>query len=30
LYHAYMETTGEVMTKADFDNWVLEQGGHTA
>ncbi len=30
LYHAYMETTGEVMTKADFDNWILEQGGHTA
>ena len=30
LYHAYMETTGEVMTKADFDNWVIDQGGHTA
>jgi len=30
LYHAYMETTGEVMTKADFDNWVIAQGGHTA
>ncbi len=30
LYHAYMETTGEVMTKDDFDNWVIAQGGHTA
>ncbi|MFZ4063352.1 MAG: cytochrome c oxidase subunit II [Candidatus Nanopelagicaceae bacterium] len=30
LYHAYMETTGEVMTVEDFDNWVLAQGGHTA
>ena len=29
LYHAYMETTGEVMKKADFDNWVIAQGGHT-
>ncbi|CAB4539479.1 unannotated protein [freshwater metagenome] len=30
LYHTYMETTGEVMSKADFDNWVTTQGGHTA
>ena len=30
LYHAYMETTGEVMTKADFDNWVTANGGHVA
>lgn len=30
LYHAYMETTGAVMTRADFNNWVTAQGGHTA
>lgn len=30
LYHAYMETTGEVMTKDDFENWVIAQGGHNA
>jgi cytochrome c oxidase subunit 2 len=30
LYHAYMETKGEVMTKDDFENWVIAQGGHTA
>jgi len=30
LYHAYMETSGAVMTRADFDNWVTAQGGHTA
>lgn len=30
LYHAYMETTGEVMTTADFDNWVTTNGGHIA
>lgn len=30
LYHAYMETTGEVMTLDDFNNWVVAQGGHTA
>jgi cytochrome c oxidase subunit 2 len=30
LYHAYMETTGAVMTRTDFNNWVTAQGGHTA
>jgi cytochrome c oxidase subunit 2 len=31
LYHAYMETGGEVMSVADFDAWVTShQGGHTA
>ena len=30
LYHAYMETTGEVMSSTDFNNWVIAQGGHTA
>jgi cytochrome c oxidase subunit 2 len=30
LYHAYMETNGEIMTSADFNNWVTTQGGHTA
>ncbi|TSA22491.1 MAG: cytochrome c oxidase subunit II [Actinomycetales bacterium] len=30
LYHAYMETTGEVMTVDDFNNWVVAQGGHSA
>ena len=30
LYHAYMETTGEVMTPTNFDAWVLAQGGHSA
>jgi cytochrome c oxidase subunit 2 len=30
LYHAYMETTGEVMSLTDFNNWVIAQGGHTA
>jgi cytochrome c oxidase subunit 2 len=30
LYHAYMQTTGEVMTSSDFNNWVTSQGGHTA
>ncbi len=30
LYHAYMETTGAVTTRADFNNWVTAQGGHTA
>jgi cytochrome c oxidase subunit 2 len=29
LYHAYMETTGEVMSLTDFNNWVIAQGGHT-
>ena len=27
LYHAYMETSGDVMTKADFNNWVTQNGG---
>jgi cytochrome c oxidase subunit 2 len=27
LYHAYMETNGDVMTKADFNNWVTQNGG---
>ena len=30
LLHAYMETTGEVMSLTDFNNWVISQGGHTA
>jgi cytochrome c oxidase subunit 2 len=30
LYHAYMETNGEVMSQADFNAWVVAQGGHTA
>jgi cytochrome c oxidase subunit 2 len=30
LYHAYMETTGEVMTTTDFNNWVTTNGGHVA
>ena len=30
LYHAYMETTGAVMTADDFNKWVIAQGGHTA
>ena len=30
LYHAYMETTGEVMSLTDFNNWIIAQGGHTA
>jgi len=30
LYHAYMETNGEIMTSADFNNWVTAQGGHRA
>ncbi len=30
LYHAYMETTGAVMTTDDFNKWVITQGGHTA
>jgi cytochrome c oxidase subunit II len=28
LYHAYMETNGEVMKTTDFNNWVTENGGH--
>ena len=27
LYHAYMETSGEVMTKDDFNSWVTANGG---
>jgi len=30
LYHAYMETTGEIQSASDFDAWVLAQGGHKA
>jgi cytochrome c oxidase subunit II len=30
LYHAYMESTGNVMTTNDFNNWVTAQGGHSA
>jgi cytochrome c oxidase subunit 2 len=30
LYHAYMETSGEVMLKEDFNNWVSSKGGHQA
>jgi len=30
LYHAYMETGGNIMTTANFDNWVTAQGGHNA
>ena len=29
LYHAYMETEGHVMSVADFDNWVAENGGRS-
>ncbi len=27
LHHAYMETTIEVVSKAQFDSWIREQGG---
>ncbi len=30
LYHAYMETNGAVMSKSDFNAWVVAQGGHTS
>ena len=30
LYHAYMETSGEIMTTDDFNNWVTSNGGHVA
>ena len=30
LYHAYMETQGEVMAPTDFNQWVTAQGGHAA
>ena len=30
LYHAYMESEGEIMTMANFNTWVTSQGGHTA
>ena len=30
LYHAYMETTGEIQSASDFDAWVVAQGGHKA
>ena len=30
LYHAYMETSGEVQSQSDFNAWVVAQGGHNA
>ena len=30
LYHAYMETSGEVVTEDNFKNWVTANGGHNA
>jgi len=30
LYHAYMETSGSVVTEDNFNNWVTANGGHTA
>jgi cytochrome c oxidase subunit 2 len=30
LYHAYMETSGKVMTTDDFNNWITTNGGHVA
>jgi cytochrome c oxidase subunit 2 len=30
LYHAYMETSGKVVTEDDFKNWVTSNGGHNA
>ena len=30
LYHAYMESEGEIMTAANFNSWVKAEGGHTA
>ena len=30
LYHAYMETNGEVMAQTDFEKWVTDNGGHNA
>ena len=30
LYHAYMETDGQIMTPENFNNWIKSQGGHTA
>lgn len=30
LYHAYMESEGEIMTASDFNSWVTAEGGHTA
>jgi cytochrome c oxidase subunit 2 len=30
LYHAYMETSGEVVTKENFNNWVTANGGTNA
>ena len=30
IYHAYMQTTGHVLSQTDFNSWVTQQGGHTA
>jgi cytochrome c oxidase subunit 2 len=30
LYHAYMESEGEIMTGANFNTWVKSLGGHVA
>jgi cytochrome c oxidase subunit 2 len=30
LYHAYMESEGEIMTESNFSSWVTAEGGHTA
>jgi cytochrome c oxidase subunit 2 len=30
LYHAYMETEGAVVEPSDFNNWVTQNGGHSA
>jgi hypothetical protein len=27
LYHAYMESEGEIMTSANFNSWVTTLGG---
>jgi cytochrome c oxidase subunit II len=30
IYHSYMQTTGDVVTESDFNNWVTSNGGHVA
>ena len=30
LYHAYMESEGEIMTSANFNTWVTSLGGHVS
>jgi len=30
LYHAYMESEGEIMTDANFNTWVKSLGGHVS